>query len=223
MRATSTGGWRLRPLTPADRADVHRLQRDTLVLGRPLPVPVMDLDHLLGFFLDYYVLIEPEFGVIVEADDGVAVGFGLGSADAHRRERWMQRRAAAVGWRWLTRWPRYDAFTKAFYRRRLADAREVLDDPPVKPSAVMHWSVLPTVRGRVMWTMLRHFRDAFAARGLATFGGEYPLVLSRNSPDSWLRLNIQPVHQAPHHTLTWLLGEPVQRLVLHVDIATVRV
>lgn len=213
----------VRAMRPEDRDAVAEIQRQTLYFGGPLPFPVADLDALLGFWVDYYLSHELEAGAIVETAEGEIGGYSVGCLDPPALARWQRRKALELGWLWASHWSRYDAFTRLYYRLRLQDAWDALHDPPVAMDACLHWNVLPTVRGRVIWTLLRRFRDYLREQGRQTFGGDYPLRNLKKSTSSWERLGFEVVHTARHHTLTVISGEPVTRITIRADIDRLRV
>ena len=210
--------YRSRPLTPDDSAAISRVLEATLVAGRPLPFPVMDLPLLLEYFTEFYVTCEPEAGLIVEDEAQRVVGYGLGTTQVTEQSRWQRQAAGRLLWHWLRNWSSYDPFTRWFYRLRLLDARETIVHPDPPLEAHFHWHLLPEVRGRWGRTILWHFRDHAAARGVRRFGGTVPQIESRRDPAMWSRLGGEVVHRVPHHTLTALLGEPVSRLTVASDV-----
>lgn len=206
--------YRLRPVEADDRDGLLDVLRRTLVAGEPLPFPVMDLDHLLALFLDYYLACEPEAGRVVVDDHDRVVGYLLGTTRPDEAGRWQRRQALALAWRWLCRWREYDGPTRWLYRLRLRDALASLRDPAPDLLAHCHWHLLPEVRGRFGRELLLGFRDHVAARGLPEFGGEHALPVRRKDPVLFRRIGARILHRAPHHTLTALLGEPVERVTI---------
>ncbi len=212
--------YQARPIQSADRPAIHQVLRDTLMLGQPLPFPVMDLDLMLGYFTDFYLEHEPEAGLAIVDDSGRLAGYMIGTTQPQQQRRWQQRAAARLLWRWATHWRQYDPFTRWFYRLRLLDARETIVNPDPPVPAHVHWHLLPEVRGHWGRKLMLHFRDYVGSRGVPEFGGDYPLLESRKDATLWNRLGADVIHQAPHHTLTALLGEPVTRITLRsrVDV-----
>ncbi len=213
--------YRVRPVEADDRDGLLDVLRRTLVAGEPMPFPVMDLDHLLALFLDYYLACEPEAGRVVVDAGGRVVGYLLGTIHPDDENRWQRRQALALAWRWLRRWPEYDGPTRWLYRLRLRDALASLRDPAPTVPAHFHWHLLPEARGRLGRDLLLGFRDYAAARGVTGFGGEQVMRVGRKDPELFRRLGGQIVHRAPHYTLSALLGEPVERVTIIARIEDV--
>ncbi|MCC7492021.1 MAG: hypothetical protein IT204_06750 [Fimbriimonadaceae bacterium] len=208
--------WRVRGYEPRDLGGVRRVLDRTILLGQPLPFPVLDLDLLVDYFTGFYLEHEPQAcRVVVDAADEV-VGYLLGTTQPAAQAAWQRRAALRLAARWAVRWRHYDPFTRWFYRLRLRDAWEVLANPDPPLPAHCHWHLLPAVRGRFgrelgLW-FLHYVQDC----GLPAFGGEYPLPVRRKDASLFKRIGATVVHQVPHHTLSALLGEPVLRITLHI-------
>lgn len=215
--------YRLRPLRPADIPQICAIQERSLVLGAPLPRPVMDLSYQLALFRDFCLYHEPEAAAVVVDDAGRVVGYSLGTTQGEAEARWRRRRAAALLARWARRWPYYDPFTRWYYRLRMKDAIESLRHPAPEVPAHIHWNLLPEARGRAWVAMMRHFSRYVASRGQDAYLAEIPVPVRRRVTGGLEWLGFVIVDRAPHHTLTALCGEPVERLVMVMRVDALRV
>jgi hypothetical protein len=205
--------YRLRPYRPEDHPHIYEILKATLALGEPLPFPVMDLDDQLQLFVEYYLQHEPLLARVAEDERGRLVGYQLCTLHAAEAEAWRTRQAIRFGWQMFWRWPAYDAFTRLYYRLRLRDALETLRDRTPFLPAHMHWHFLPEVRGRLFQDCLSFFQEHCRRAGVAAGGGEI-IVDERHRRTHWQRIGITPVGEAPHHTLSVILGKPVWRVML---------
>ncbi|MBI2301072.1 MAG: hypothetical protein HYU66_19345 [Armatimonadetes bacterium] len=208
----------LRPYRPADRAAIRDIQTQTVMLGRPLPQPVMDFEHQLDYYLDYYLDQEPEGVMVVVDTRGAVVAYAICAVHAARAAAWQRREALALAWRWLRHWPRYDRFTRRYYRLRLRDSWHVIGE--TKPAeAHCHFNALPHARGYLLKPLLQHVCAYARAHELRRVYGELAVIDRRRDGRHLRPFGLQTLCSVPHYTLSGLLGQPVWRLtfLMHVD------
>lgn len=205
--------YELRPLQPSDAAAVKAVQREVLCRGGRLPFPVMDLDRLIDFAVDYYLDEEPETGIVAVDGAGRVVGYVVGSFREARASRWRRRAALRLAAHWACRWRDYDPFTRWFYRLRLKDAREVLRRPSPPADGHVHFNQLPEVRGRLTVEFMRRFDALAVAAGIQAYAGEVSVTADRLDGRIFQRLRMEVFDRVLNHTLTALAGEPIYRLV----------
>lgn len=213
-------GFRLRAFEPRDAPAVRAIQVQTMVLGDPLPFPVADLERLLDYYLDYYLTAEPRYATVgVDATDRL-VGYFCGSVNPGAQARWQRRAALRLAARWAVRWRRHDAFTRWFYRLRLAEARAVLRQPAPPAPAHVHFNLLPEARGPLWKAFVRRFLEQAGEVGVGSFAGEISVRHDRRDGAAFLRAGFRLAGCMPNLTLTAIRGEPVWRLTVIADAAT---
>lgn len=204
----------LRPRRAVDDADIRRIFRTTLLLGRPVHAGVGDLAGYEALCLDYY-LTHGEVVVAVEHDR--VRGYLLACLDQAGYERWARRRAL----RWgagaiagiLTARRRGDARRFAWLRVRdgLATWRHA---PAAVLPAHAHLNLDVDVRGwRTGHRLAAAMDDLVADAGLPGWFGELN-VPAGGSLVAIERAGAEVVHRQPNRTLTWLAGVPVERATI---------
>lgn len=233
----------VRPLEAGDDAEIRRIFRQTVVLGRSAPFPLPDLDryeHLcLGWYLDEG---RPWAAVLVRTDDdapttaaagaapiaraggGPVVGYLLACPDTTAHARWLRRPALAFTARVLSGLAvgRYERPARTFWWLRLRDGwrswREGIDAP--MPMHV-HLNLDPSVRATAAGRLLVDHADAVGrAHGLDGWFGEVNARAGHRA-GALVRLGATVVHRTPNLTFSWVQGQPVERLtvVRHLDAA----
>lgn len=204
----------VRPLAQRDEAELRRLFRETLVMGRPLPFALADGGRYEALCLDWYLGRGRPDAAVVELG-GQIVGFALVCTDQEAFRRWARVRAA--------RYAAYSLLTLVrtgprspiarFHRLRLRDGWVMMRSPaPVFP-AHAHINLRPGQRaGRSGRALLTHVDARCRRAGLAGWYGEINAAVGRRA--SALGLLGSIAHRAPNHTLSWLAGRPVERLTL---------
>jgi hypothetical protein len=212
---------RVEPAQPEDLPAIRALFRATVALGRPLPFEA-DAPHLVDAYeqlcLDWY--LEPAnaavAGVLRDAGGGPVRGYALVCLADADFARW-QRRAAA---RFLvaaasTLCSRRRRPAARFVRTRVADGwanRRPPADVHGLPHA--HLNAAPDRRG-LPGRPLADFVDAVcAAAGHDAWYGEINARAGRREAAITRRWGGEVVHREPNRTLSWLVGEPVERLTV---------
>jgi hypothetical protein len=206
----------VRSLQPGDDAAVRALFRDTVCLGRPLPFEVPEWDAYEALCLDWYLGAgRDDAGVLVE--DGVITGYTLVCTDAASYRRWQRDQAtnfsARVARRMVAGRMPPDAYR--FLRLRLKDGWDMWRNAIVAPlPAHAHINVACQSRATAGGRMLAdHVDRRCRIAGLPGWFGEMNTLAGRRAR-ALERLGGTVVHRAPNHTLTWLLGQPVERLTV---------
>jgi hypothetical protein len=207
---------RLRRFLPPDEPSVQRIFRGTLALGRPLPFPLPGLARYERLCLRWYLRRGWSDAAVLDAG-GMVFGYALACTDEADYRRWAVPATAA----WLAsvalalaggRLPRDAA---AFYRHRLLDGVEAVRRTTAPPMpAHAHLNLDRAARaGDSGLALLRHVDDRCRQAGLPGWYGE--INCRRGRRGAALReAGFELVRRAPNHTLTWLLGEPVERLTV---------
>jgi hypothetical protein len=205
----------VRPLTAGDEATLRRLFHETMVMGRPLPFSLADGGRYESLCLDWYLGSGREGAVVVEAD-GEIVGFALVCTDQAGYQRWVRGRAA--------RYAVYSVLTLCrtsprsplarFHRCRLRDGWVMWRSAPPPFPAHAHVNVLPHRLAR--WagkSLLESVDERCRAAGVAGWYGEINALVGKRA--GALERVVGPiVCRAPNHTLSWLMGAPVERLTV---------
>lgn len=206
----------VRSLRAGDDDAVRALFRDTICLGRPLPFEVPEWDAYESLCLDWYLGAgRDDAGVLV--DGGAITGYTLVCTDAASYRRWQRERAANFSGRVARRMVagRLDSDASRFLRLRLKDGWDMWRNAIVAPlPAHAHINVACTSRATVNGRLLAdHVDQRCRLAGLPGWFGEMNSVAGRRIR-ALERLGGTIVHRAPNHTLTWLLGQPVERLTV---------
>lgn len=204
----------VRPLTEGDEGELRRLFTETVVMGRPLPFALDDDGRYQSLCLDWYVGPGRPHAAVVEAD-GQIVGFALVCVDQAAYERWVRIRALRyLGYalRVIARRPRSDV--ARFHRKRLRDGWVMFRSPDPPFPAHAHMNVLANRVAR--WAglaLLTFIDDQCRGAGLPGWYGEINAAVGKRA--GALERAVGPVvHRAQNHTLSWLVGRPVERLTI---------
>jgi hypothetical protein len=205
----------VRPLRGQDEIELRRLFRETLVMGRPLPFGLADGGRYESLCLDWYLGDARDNAAVVDAG-GQIVGFALVCTDQASYRRWIRARAA--------RYALYSVLTllrtnprssiSRFHRRRLRDGWVMMRSPAPPFDAHAHINVLPHRLATWAGLSLLHCVDERCRReGLDGWYGEINALEGKRA-GALARVVGPVVHRAPNHTLTWLVGRPVERLTV---------
>ena len=205
----------VRALTEADQTELRRLFRDTLVMGRPLLFPLADGGRYESLCLDWYLGPGRQDAAVVDAG-GETVGFALVCTDQTAYARWVRGRATRyalyAGLTLLRTSPRSPV--ARFQRCRLRDGWVMFRGPEPPFPAHAHVNVLPHRLASWAGLVLVRWVDERCRRaGRHGWYGEINAPVGKRA--GALERVVGPVvHRAPNHTLTWLVGRPVERLTV---------
>jgi hypothetical protein len=206
----------VRHYTSADEPEVRRIFRHTLSLGRPLPFMMSRMDAYerlcLGWFLNQGA---GDVGIL---DDGGNVrGYVLVCTDLGSYYRWAAR--ATLRWSAETAVQlaagRLRGDAGQFHRLRLQDGWLALRHaPPAPMPALVHLNLDRSARAGLSGLALTRFADERCrAAGRPGWFGE--INAREGDRVAALRvIGLRMVHRQPNRTLSWLLGEPVERLTV---------
>lgn len=205
----------IRPLRPDDLPAVRRLFRDTIALGDPLPFHLPGLAVYEALCLDWYLGPGRDAAAVLSDGDQV-LGYGLVCLDAAAYRRWAV--PAALSWaagaagRALTGGLRGPAAT--FVRLRVADGVAAWHGGPSEPApAHAHVNLARGARRGAGFRLAGHVDRTAAAAGLPGWYGEINARAGRRALAVERRQG-HVVHRAHNRTLSWLAGEPVERLTI---------
>ena len=207
---------RVRQLLPPDEPLVRAVFRRTLALGRPLPFPLPGLVHYERLCIGWF--FQQAWSQAAVLDDGQQVcGYALVCTDEAAFRRWL----APVTAGWLASVlaalasGRLPAKAAEFYRCRLRDGLQALRRTAAPPMpAHAHVNLDRGVRaGRAGLALLDHVDQQCRRAGLPGWYAEINARRGRRA--AALRAGgFEVVRRAPSHTLSWLVGEPVERLTV---------
>jgi hypothetical protein len=199
-----------------DAAAVRRIFRSTVALGHPLPFPLPDFQRYESLCLDWY-LTRGAGDAAVLLTGATVVGYALVCTDAEGHRRWNKRKAARFAARVLGRLAagRYRGDAARFYRQRLRDGWAMWRHGCADPlPAHAHCNMVAGVRAGSAGRLLAgHIDDRCRAAGLPGWFGEINAPTGRRA-HALQRLGATVVHRSPNLTLTWLAGQPVERLTI---------
>jgi hypothetical protein len=206
----------VRPFRASDEAEIRRIFRQTVGLGQPLPFAVPGFARYEALCLDWYLSQGARDAAVAVGPDGI-VGYALVCTDATAYRRWARRRAALFA---ATIAPplamgRYPAGAARFYRLRLRDGwamwRHGVPDPL---PAHAHFNLVAGTRaGWAGHLLVDHIDQRCRLAGLPGWFGEINAVAGRRVR-ALERLGATIVHRVPNRTLSWLAGQPVERLTV---------
>ena len=205
----------LRPLTERDDVEVRRLFRETLVMGHPLPFALSDGGRYEALCLDWYLGAGRRDAVVADAGGQIA-GFALVCTDQAGYRRWVRARAARYALYSVLTLLRSDPRSPVarFHRCRLRDGWVMMRSPAPPFPAHAHINVnLDRRAGGTGWALVKSVDGRCRRAGLSGWYGEINAPVGRRARPLE-RFVGSIVHRAPNHTLSWLLGRPVERLTL---------
>lgn len=210
-----TRGGVIRPLRVADLPAVRRLFRDTIALGGPLPFALPGLAAYEALCLDWYLGPGREAAAVLADGDDVR-GYVLVCLDGPAYRRWAV--PAALTWaagaaaRGLTGGLRGPAAT--FVRLRVVDGVAAWRGGPPEPApAHAHVNLARGARRGAGFRLAGHVDRTTAAAGLPGWYGEINARAGRRALAVEHRQG-HVVHRAHNRTLSWLVGEAVERLTI---------
>lgn len=198
-----------------DRA-VGELFERTFALGRPSGISIPGAASYRHLCLGWY-LGEGRAEAAVFEVGGSVLGYLLVCADERAHGRWVRRAFPLAAARMVAASVRAGAAgstARRFLRHRLRDLRDVWH-PGASPMPVhVHLNLDRSVRvGRAALTAL-DLADAAARRvGAAGWYGEVNAPVGRRAVPLG-RLGLEVTGVTPNRTLTWVRGEPVERLTV---------
>ncbi|HMF03847.1 MAG TPA: hypothetical protein VKH17_03460, partial [Acidimicrobiia bacterium] len=208
----------IRPLRTGDEPDLRRVFRGTIALGHPVS-HASGVDAALRPYerlcLEWYLGPGREHASVLHDDERV-VGYALVCVDPEGFARW-QRRAAArftaqVAPRLVLR--RYPASIRRFYRLRLRDGWELWRHSDDRVAGLPHAHFNATAPGGLPGRLLAdHVDGVVAAAGFESWYGEMNARGGRRVA-ALGRWGAEIVSRRPNATLSWLTGEPVDRLTV---------
>lgn len=210
----------VRPSRAGEARDVRRIFRDTLLLGRPLPIDGGFLYAYESLCLDWHLT---NGTVLVAVEDGRVRGYLLACLDQARYERWATRRAVRWAQRALTQIAlgelRGDA--RRFVLLRIRDGLDAWRHAPPAPfGAHAHLNLDASVRDAGIGHRLAAAMDELVATaGLDGWFGELNVPEGR-SLGAIEAAGAVVVHRQRNHTFSWLLGQPVDRATIARPLAT---
>ena len=203
----------VRPVRAGDDPAVRELFAQTVGLGRPLPFPVAAFEHYQALCLDWY--LGPGRADAAVAVDGAHVcGYALVCTRPQEFERWLRSRALLFLVR--TAWPAMGRSESGrFLRLRVADAwtsRRHRFPPPMAAHAHLNLAVGQRA-GAIGRLLVDHIDQRCRLAQLPGWFGEMNTPVGRRA-GALERLGASVVHRAPNHTMSWLCGQPVERLTV---------
>jgi hypothetical protein len=205
----------VRPLNERDEIELRQLFRDTFVMGRPLSFSLNDRGRYEALCLDWYLGIGRQDAVVVDAG-GQIVGFALVCTNQAAFQRWVRTRAAryaAYSLLILVRTNPRSSLAR-FHRSRLRDGWVMLRSPSPPFQAHAHVNVRPhQLAGWAGLSLLNSVDERCRQAGLSGWYGEINALVGRRA-GALQRVVGSIVHRAPNHTLSWLVGRPVERLTV---------
>ena len=218
-RSTSAGHGRIeaRPASVDDVADVEELFARTIALGAALPGPLAEFQAYRDLCLGWYLGDGLGDAAVVRDDEGTLVAYALVCTDEPAGARWSRRRACRLLGRLAWRWARRDLDepSRRFDALRARDAMTLLRRCR-RPAATVHahLNVDATVRqGSAALALPAHVDERCRTVSAAAWYGEVNARAGRRSA-ALERLGLEVVDRDVNHTLSALLGEPVERLTV---------
>ena len=205
----------VRPLSERDEIELRQVFRDTFVMGRPLSFHLNDGGRYEALCLDWYLGIGRQDAVVVDAG-GQIVGFALVCTDQAAFQRWVRSRAARYAVFSVLTLARTNPWSPLarFHRSRLRDGWVMLRSPSLPFRAHAHVNVRPhQLAGWAGLALLNSVDERCRRAGLAGWYGEINALVGRRA-SALQRVVGSIMHRAPNHTLSWLVGRPVERLTV---------
>ena len=209
----------VRALRDGDDAAVRSIFRSTLMLGRPVGFSLPDVDRYEALCLDWYLGAGRADAAVLEDGDAV-VGYALVCTHPAAYRTWIRRAAVrfaaatAVG---FAR-GRYPGPAGRFYALRVRDGWALRHAPVPPDIAQAHVNLRPSHRaGRAGRMLADHIDARVRATGGRAWFGEINAYTGQRAA-AIERLGGRVVHRAPNHTMSALLGRPVERLTVVRDL-----
>jgi hypothetical protein len=208
-----------RPLTAQSGADdeaVAALFDATVVLGHPLQRPLVGADGYRRVCLGWY-LGAGRADAAVATDGDRVVGYALMCTDEEAYDSWVRREltrfTCAMIWRLVTF--RIDRDSLRFWWWRARDVTALRSSHRSSPMAAhVHLNVGDGARiGSTALALLGHLDERARELGEPGWWGEMNARVGSRER-ALRRLGIDVVDRQPNHTLSALLGEPVERLTV---------
>lgn len=217
MSATVTSSITVRSLAPGDGAAIERLFDHTVLLGSALERLPVAFEHYRRLSLGWYLGPGRNDAAVAVDAAGSVVGYALVCVDEAAATRFGARRTvtlaghvAAAALRW-----RLDGASRTFYRGRVRDVGALIAARR-SPPAPAHAHLNVDARARTL-TVSRALVDHVDSRcRVAGHDAWYGEINERagSRRRALERVGADIVDCVPNHTLSALLGEPVQRLTL---------
>ena len=219
---------RVRPLSPGDDDVVRAVFRRTLLLGAPVAFPLPAQGAYEALCLDWYLGPGRDGAAVVETGvveggggDRVpeVVGYALVCTDPAAWARWNRPRAlrwaVAAGWDVVAHRGGGRRRRARFLGKRVRDAWGLWRTPDLAGcGAHAHVNLVPAARaGRAGRLLADHVDRCCRRAGWSGGHGEINAAAGQRAR-ALERLGGRVVGRAPNHTLTWLLGRPVERLTV---------
>lgn len=208
---------RLRPLQPGDDRPIGVLFAQTQLLGGPLPFPLDGAPCLASLALGWYLERGRDDCVVAVDRGGAVIGYGLVCTDPEGHRRWLRRRAVRTTVRLAAMTATGDIGPRSrdFYRHRARDAIHLARQSTV-PAHLghAHVNLLSRHRSGVLARAIRdHVDERCRSAGLDGWFGEINARPGQRRA-ALRRVAGEIVDSTPNHTLSYLTGEPVQRLTV---------
>jgi hypothetical protein len=208
---------RTRPLQAGDDDAIAAIFDATVMLGAALdPVPI-GFDAYRHVCLGWYLGPGRTDAAVAVDDDGAVVGYALVCTDEAAAATWSRNASVRFARRVVGAGVRggLDRPSRSFYAARGRDAVRLAWRRTAPPATVhAHLNVVRSARsGSAALALIEHIDRTSGAAGADTWYGEMNERTGRRLT-ALRRLGLELVHAEPNHTLTGLLGEPVQRLTV---------
>jgi hypothetical protein len=203
-------GITVRQYEARDREVVRRLCCETGFLGKAIDPVFEDRELFADYLTAYYTDIEPEAAFLLE-QNGIVKGYLLGSRRPQRRQFYgffQNLRLFFIG---MSRYPRYNAATRAFIRWILNQSwREVPAAP--RRTAHFHINVLPEAQSLAgTYVLMTTYFDFLRSRGEKEVFGQMVTFESRRGTKVLERFGFRVVerkeiskYRGLHHEAVYL-------------------
>lgn len=206
---------KLRPLTPTDDVEIKKIFLETIVLGQPLKFTIRFQEDFAYVSLGWYLKYARELGRCIITDDGQVVGYVLICADEKSFSRWMYKQTIRLTIKSISVAPLglLRGGTWGLYWRRVADGAK-LTRQELPDRFDMHAHVNMRSHARFGAGGLQSLRYVDEQASILGFAGWYADVNSKAGRRSagLERLGGQITQRSFNRTLSWLAGEPIERL-----------
>ncbi len=206
-----------RPLRPGDDTRIAELFEATVALGHPAPAGLVGFEIYRRMCLGWYLERGRDDAAVAVAPTGAIAGYAFVCANEQDQTRFAREsvgelvgtigRAALRG--------RLDRTSRRFYQGRLRDLAGLLRSRR-EPVAAVHAHLNVSGghrRGDVALALVAHIDEVCRAAGEPAWYGEVNEKVGRRSR-ALQRLGFDVLDRVPNHTLTALVGQPVERLTI---------